>query len=149
MTWTYTGIPSSSEKDKVRFLCGDVDVTAQLVQDEEIEWVNSVYPSCRLAAAVVCEAIAARFSCAVDCTVGDISKKNSQKAEAFRKRAEELRNLEGNDALPFFGGLSKSGKRALDQNPDAVQPNFRIGLDDNPKAAQGKDNGDCLWDSCC
>jgi len=36
MSWTYTADPSSSSKDAVRYLIGDVNEADQLVQDEEI-----------------------------------------------------------------------------------------------------------------
>ncbi len=36
-----------------------------------------------------------------------------------------------------MGGLSKTGKRNLWSNEDAVQPTFRVGQDDHPEVAYG------------
>lgn len=43
MAWTYTGDPSSSAKDKYRFLIGDTDETKPILQDGEIEFVIQEY----------------------------------------------------------------------------------------------------------
>ena len=41
MAWTYSGDPSSSARDAIRFLVGDTDTNDQLVTNEEIAWVNN------------------------------------------------------------------------------------------------------------
>jgi len=38
MTWSYSGNPSDSGKDAVRYLVGDVDADEAFVLDEEIDW---------------------------------------------------------------------------------------------------------------
>ena len=39
MTWSYTGSPSSSKIDECRFLIGDTDKSAPIMQDEEIQYL--------------------------------------------------------------------------------------------------------------
>ena len=39
MTWTYSGNPSSTERDAVRFLVGDTDTNDQLLSNEEIDYL--------------------------------------------------------------------------------------------------------------
>ena len=140
MTWTYNPTSlSTSALFRVRFLCGDTDTTDQQVQDEEITFAlakeNNVED---LAAALVCEHLAAKFSREASKTIGSLSVSAGERAKAYAERASALRvGLQTGGAVPsttFCGGLSISGKQTLDQDADAVQPNFTVGLDDNPRA---------------
>jgi len=96
MAWTYSGNPASSARDKVRFLCGDVDTTNQLINDAEIaflltEWNNDAY----ISAAFACEAIAGKYQARSDYSrsVGDlsISTQFGASAKGFLDRATSLR----------------------------------------------------------
>lgn len=133
MTWTYGGDPSANERDEVRWLCGDTDTNDQLVTDEEIAYALTQQPEPTLAAALVCDAIAAKFAREADRRVGDVSLSASQKAEAYRQRAADLRSDAGVLALPSFGGISIADKESADEDTSAVQPTFRIGQFDNPE----------------
>jgi len=44
MSFTYEG-PSNSERDKIRFLCGDTVQVEMLLTDEELDWIIGQYPS--------------------------------------------------------------------------------------------------------
>lgn len=140
MSWNYTGRPNLNARDKVRFLSGQTDRQSQLVSDEEIAYALSVQPAPELAAAVICEALAAKFSGLADKRVGDVSESCSQKAAAFQLRAEQLRSNAVTLALPVFGGLSISEKEMLDADTDAVQPSFRIGQDDHTDGPNEREN---------
>jgi hypothetical protein len=141
MTWTYTGDPSSNDRDQVRFLIGDTETARALLTDEEIAFAITEAGNLYSAAALCCDALASKFSKEVDSTTGPISRSGSQLAEAYRKRASELRSGSGSYVVPFFGGLTKSGKEALSDDSDAIQPNFSIGQDDHPGTT-----GPRLWD---
>ena len=79
MTWTYTGDPNVSDRDKIRFLIGDTDTNDQLVNDEEIEWALTEAGSIYQAAHDLCtqlelrrgapNASAARHSCVWWCAL--------------------------------------------------------------------------------
>ncbi len=43
MTWSYSGDPSSNEKDKYRFLIGDTDENDPILKDKEIEYILDSY----------------------------------------------------------------------------------------------------------
>jgi len=55
MTWTYSGNPGASALDEVRFLIQDTDVNDQLLSNEELNYLISVYhdPYSAAVAAVV------------------------------------------------------------------------------------------------
>lgn len=96
MTWTYSGNPSSSSLDAVRFLCGDTDTANQLISNEEVafllsEWNSDTY----LAAAFACDAIAGTFAAKADGSksVGDlsISTQYGSQSRTYLERAASLR----------------------------------------------------------
>jgi hypothetical protein len=132
VSWSYSGDPSASDKDAVRFLSGDTLPEDQLVSDEEIAYAVTTGGSHNVAAAIVCEAITARFSRLADSKVGPASAQCSQKAKHYRNRAQELRNLGAVCATPTFGVQSKSEKSTLRDDSDAVQPWFERGQTDYP-----------------
>ncbi len=142
MSWNYSGDPSSSPLDAVRWFSGDRDIIDQLVQDEEIAFQLVEEPDPRLAAASVCDAIAAQLQRQADASTGDVKESKSQKAKGFLAQASRLRRRAGILAAPKFGGLSRSEKDTLDQDTDAVQPSFRVTQFDNPEIPNERDDGD-------
>lgn len=54
MTWSYSGDPSTSALDEVRFLIQDTDTTDQLLSNEEINYLIDGYADDAYSAAVAC-----------------------------------------------------------------------------------------------
>jgi len=137
MTWTYGGDPDANARDAIRFLTGDTDTNDQLLSDEEITWVNKEVTGSTTAttglydaAARCCISVASKFSRLADQAVGDLKVSMSQKAKAYRLQAEELAGLasrEGNVPVPYAGGISISGKEAVEDDTDRVRPWFSSG----------------------
>jgi hypothetical protein len=125
MAWTYSGKPSSSERDQVRFLIGDTKDCDQIIQDEEIEYLLDLEGSVFRAAAMACETIAAQFSRLADEKVGDISVSLSQKADAYLKLAKKLRNRSSGIVFPYAGGISQTDKDTQEQDEDRVPGIFK------------------------
>lgn len=140
MTWSYSGNPASSDKDAVRFHVGDTNPSDPLVSDEEIAFALTQEPNVDLAAAYICEAIAAQLSRSVNRRVGDVSVNGSDLAKAYQNKANDLRSRANASALPSFGGRSISEKRNLDRDTNAVQPKFKIGQDDHPEISEDDDH---------
>lgn len=125
MTWTYSGDPSASDRDKVRFLVGDTQTADQLVTDEEIAWLLSeasgVYP----AAVMACESIAAQFARLADTQVDDGRVSLSQRAKGYRDLAATLRSRVAVSSVSLFaGGISISDKQTAESDTDRVPPIF-------------------------
>jgi len=135
MQWSYSNDPGDSDRDAVRFLAGDTDKSDPLVDDREVDYALTL-GSHDIAAAVICEHLAARFARETDIESGEAKEKCSQRAKAFKDRADELRQRAGIAVLPSFGGLSRGEKQTLAANPDAVQPFFGRDEFDNPNANQ-------------
>lgn len=104
MTWSYSGNPTSSDLDRVRFLIGDTDTTNQLLANEEINWLlseanNAVY----VAAFNACRSLSMKFAAKSDYSrsVGDlsISTQYGAAADRYAKLAASLQQ-QATDAAP-------------------------------------------------
>lgn len=133
MTWTYSGDPSSSDRDEVRFLVGDTDTSDQLVTDEEIAYAVTEEADNLMAASRVAKAIAAKFARLVDKSVGDLKISYNQRQKAFLDLASELEKRSNESgAAPYAGGISISDKETVVDDADRVEPAFKRGMNDNP-----------------
>jgi len=134
MTWSYSGDPTTSRKDELRFLIGDTDSAEPLLQDEELDYILSKQASIYLAAAVACDTIAAKFSREADTRAGPGSRLSvalSQRAKAYRAMAAEFRQMVTGEeawvvarAIPYVGGLSLGERQADAADEDLIQPRF-------------------------
>ena len=130
MTWSYSGDPSTSNRDKVRFLVFDTDTNEQLLNNEEIDWVLSEQSNIYMASANCAEAIAAKFAKDITRSAVGLSASVGNRAQFYLELAEKLRaqvSTSNKHSEIFAGGLTISGKIALDDDSDAVQPAFKIG----------------------
>ena len=100
--WSYSADPSSSDKDQVRFLIGDIDTNEQLLADEEINFLVGRHDTIWGACAEACESIAAQYSKRADVGLGGgMDSDLSQKAEQYRKRADEFRKKQSGAHAPI------------------------------------------------
>lgn len=112
--WSYSGDPASSAKDEVRFLVGDTNAAAPLVQDEEINFCLGVHADTTAlnyqASADVAEAIAAQFARKAQRSVGPLAISAQQQYEHYVDVAKRLRGLAatggrtGMLGTPLLGG---------------------------------------------
>lgn len=132
MTWTYSGNPSLTSRDEVRFLVGDTDNTNQLATDEEISYALVKEGSSYLAAASVCFSLAAKYARYMDQSVGDLSISYSQRYQQFKELAKRL-ELSGSSqfGIPYAGGISQTDKETVAADADRLQPAIKIDVHDN------------------
>lgn len=139
MTWSYSGNPSDSSLDEVRFLVGDTDSADQLVQNEEISYAIATESSSLLAAVRVLRALAGKWARKADKAVGDLKISYSQLQKSFLALADKLEKTElspltgGLKGTPYAGGISISDKDSVADNTDRAEPAFKRGLHDNPE----------------
>jgi hypothetical protein len=131
MSWTYSGDPSASPLDAVRFAIGDTETTYQLLQNEEINYLIAQKSSINDAAYAACMNIVAKLSRLADQTVGPVSTKHSQMVEHYRQLADKLWANAGNVVIPYAGGTSISDNQSMQANTNFVQPAFSKGFMDN------------------
>lgn len=142
MTWTYTTPDPTLDppKDWVRFLIGDTNTASQLLSDEEIVAILSVQTRAVLAAALLADALAARFARLPSVQkIGQTTIENGRRAEAYRALAASLRSnidaLEGvtevgTQGEMLVGGSNIAASDVLFGDTASTQPSFAIGQDD-------------------
>lgn len=131
MTWTYSGDPSATNRDAVRFLIGDTDNTSQLVTDEEIAYMLTQEGSTSSAAARVCRSLAAKYARFMDQSVGDLNISYSQRFKQFSEMASKLESdASSRVGIPYAGGISQSDKDSRESDTDRVLPASKVGVHD-------------------
>lgn len=131
MSWTYSGDPSTSPKDAVRFTIGDTDSTDPILTDEEINYLLTLKNSVSGAAHESCQRIVAKYARLVDQTVGAVQTKYSQLVDQYTALANSLYVSNSAIAIPYAGGISITDSQSLQTDTSRVQPVFRKGLMDN------------------
>jgi hypothetical protein len=143
VSFSYTGDPSNSSKDAVRFLLGDTTENTAVFQDEEIEWLLSINSNVWLAAAMGADNAASYYvnsagggSGVKTKTVGALSisyEGAKERAEGYRSLAKSLRMnaaLNMNMVGLYSGGISVSDKKQNEQDSDWDRPAFTRGMHD-------------------
>lgn len=142
MTWSYSGDPSTTDKDAVRFTIGDTDTNDQQIQDEEIDYLLVTFLTVVSASIAAAEALCAKFSRLVDEVTGDLSRKCSKKAEAYKALAKQLKDraddLTFNNPIAFAGGVSCADIENREQDTDRFPDIFQIGDFDNERGPTNK-----------
>lgn len=133
MSFSYSGDPSQSPKDAVRYLVQDTNSSDPLVQDEEIAWVLSQFGDTRTAAIDILGTIIIRLSARINKQVGDLriySSDRFNQAEAALA-ALKSQSMHLSPAIPYAGGVSEGDMEIDRDNDDTVQPQFALGFTDN------------------
>ncbi|MNC35873.1 hypothetical protein D3C75_843710 [compost metagenome] len=123
MTWTYSGDPSTSDLDQVRFLCGDTDEAYSFLSDEEINFLMTDQKNLRRVAIKAIEQIVTKLAASsVDYTIGPESVKASQRMANFARIKRLLQqDLRAGLAFPIMTQAEEPPCRPL----------FNIGMHDN------------------
>ena len=140
MTFTYSGDPSTSARNYVRFLLNDTDSTDALFSDEEIsyvltEWSNDSYEAARELA----EILIARFSRLADSSsksVGDISVSESYaaKGKEYQDLANSFLARKLRKAPPTVFAKTDALKSTDDKTTTDFATDFVVGSMDNPNS---------------
>jgi uncharacterized protein YycO len=140
MTFTYSGDPSTSTRNYVRFLLNDVTSTDALFSDEEItyvitEWSGDAYEAARELA----EILIARFARLADSTsksVGDISVSESygSKITHYKELAQSLAQRKMRKSPPRPWAKSDALKSTDDRTTSDFGTDFVVGQMDNPNS---------------
>jgi hypothetical protein len=122
MTWSYSGDPTSSLKDQVRFYIGDTDTNNQLLSDEEICSITSTYFNPFWAAGVAANTLAARFAPTTEEKVGAWGGAYQQRYDHFLQLSKDMKEMAIRQATPYFGGTEPQE----DEKPTPRQ--IRVGM---------------------
>lgn len=101
MSFTYSGNPAASELDLLRFMLRDTDSTTALMQDEEINYINSTYRNINMRLALGFRQCALSLSrLAIKRTLGPQSEDNSKRLAMYEKLADMYESIKNNSGLP-------------------------------------------------
>ncbi len=133
---TFTWNPSqlgTSELQQIRAEIQDVDAANPLLVDEIINHNITVENNFWGACARCCEQISRLFLRKADVRLGRAMMITYTKAaEQYLQMAVALRKKALGTVVPYAGGISVSGKIALAQNTDLVEPAFTRTMLENP-----------------
>ncbi len=133
MGFTWTGDPNNSIVEQIRFEISDIDASAPLFTDEEIEFAyeienDNIYG----ASARLFEILSRRYAKDTDRKLGPLSVSSSQKSMRYLQLARDLRkksiSLVG---VPYVGGVYKSEDAIMKANTNIKSKIFDIDLMDN------------------
>lgn len=144
MSWSYSGDPSTSALDSVRFLIFDTDTAAQLLSNEEINYLlsqesNNVYA----ASAHAAMQLSAKFGRRGSKSVGDLSIDYDQQATFYRDLSVALRReraMRVGTGAAIFTAQSIDDKQAREDDTDRVKPKFAR---NNGPGENGSDDDYC------
>jgi hypothetical protein len=154
MSFTYTGDPTTSPKDEVRFLIGDVNMADPELSDAEIIYcISTVYGSMAdapamgnyLPAAYAADNLASKYARQADKSVGDLHIAYGNRFKQFQQLALRLRARATNALIPPWAGGELYTDKAVnlqDQNVvgtavtidgmDYILPDKRLGGENGP-----------------
>lgn len=135
MTWEWSGDPSTSSKDAIRFLIDDIDEANQKMSDEGLLWLLSQESDVYLAAALACDTLAARYRAHVQSksvgglsiSYGDLAGQYADQAAALRARAAEMSAI----PVPISTAQSVDGKDQRASNLDLNLTPFKLDMHEN------------------
>lgn len=129
-TYTYSGDPSTSLKDTVRFLAQatGTDKETGFVSDQEIAWILTQEGNPYLAAARIAERISSVFGAKQTKTVGPLTISYKEQADSYFLLAKSLRDqanstgavgaqMTGNTTALFEVGMHDAPDRGVSPNP--------------------------------
>lgn len=121
MSWSYSGDPSTSNLDYVRFLCGDTDPDAPLMQDEEINFILTKKTKPENAAIDCARTILSKLARQVDYTIGPEHVAASERFKQYKQYLDDLITAyQSNISAPSLSTCQR-----------LRGPVFRIGMFDN------------------
>jgi len=129
VSWSYSGDPSSSDRDAVRFAIGDTDTNDQQLTDEEIDYLLGLYPTVNECAIACVDSLIAKYARLVSQSVGAISISYGERLSNYKTLLGRLSRKRGR-LIPFAGGTTISGKDTADEDTDRDPPKFKVGMFD-------------------
>lgn len=130
--WSYSGNPSTSERDAIRFYIGDIDPSLPLLQDEDIDFLilkwGPVYNSDLLTAAGAAEIIANHFAREVSVSADGVSVGSNELQQKYNDLAMNLREMYKIEQIgtPILTGIWDNT-----WDPSLKPLRFGIGFTDN------------------
>lgn len=128
--YTYSGDPSTSDKDRVRFLIPDTDPDDMLLSDTEIDWLLDENKDFYSAAAEAAELAGYKYARTINRQEGGLNLSLGQN-NPYLARAKELRAKIDGKVAPAFA--NKYAASLIASHGGVRPPLFWIGQHDGPR----------------
>lgn len=146
MAWTYSGDPSNSQRDAVRFLIGDTDTDDQLLNDDEVTYFITTHGTTNRAASEAARAVAAKFARLMNRSIGGLSADFGAKYRQYMELATNLIGKEETEPVsPFISGFKKDQKETYMDDSNREPIFGRKGVHDNDRVYPSDDNYDTSY----
>jgi hypothetical protein len=130
VTWTYD--PTlATDLDKVRFEIQDTETSDQLFSNEEITATLTATGGVAATSLKLVKKLMLKFARMVDTQVGRVKESASQRYAAYKDIADKLEAEAAAYCIPSFGGTSIAANDALDADTSLVQPENKVGDNQN------------------
>jgi len=131
MAATYSGNPSASDRDMLRFRIGDTDTSSALLQDAEYDAMIAAESSLNRRLASCLEAIGRKLLRQPNFALDKWREDRHEVAKSFLAEAKDLRKRSAAQGV-FAGDISKTTKDAQEEDTDRVAPFAHMGMDQFP-----------------
>lgn len=133
MTATYSGDPSSSDQDEVRFLLGDTDTSNARLSDNEISFLLVEWENPYLAAAAGADQLAATAAQWISYTTDGTTLTVSDAQEKYARLADQLRDRFNKRyrAVWWTATASRGDWETYAQDDSVKHGEFSEGMHDN------------------
>jgi hypothetical protein len=139
VTFSYSGNPSSSTRDLVRFLVQDTASATKVFENEELDYLVTTWTDGYAAAVAAADIAAVKFSREADYSksVGNLSLSESfgSRSKDFRAMADRLRRIRYDISPPTPYANSDSLVQTGDKDVDEYYSDFYTGQFDNPSTS--------------
>lgn len=139
MSFSYSGDPSTSDRDELRFTLQDTDAGFQLLTDEELDfllvkWLEK-FPSVTFVASIAAATISRKFTGIVAISSDGVSVSTGDLAQRYRDLAANLRDEYKADQVGAEVDITNL-LIGYSLDPSIKPLRFGIGLHDNLEAGQ-------------
>lgn len=136
MTWSYSGDPTTSPTDEIRFLLQDTNTSDQLLQNEEIQFFSDkmdlVTGSRTMTAAYLADILAARYAREVAISADGVNVQAEALQDKFTSMAASLRAMAGIVDMAGVGpSVGGTGDPLDDCSPSLPPKTFTSEMHDN------------------
>lgn len=144
MSWTYSGDPTTTTRDELRYLIQDTDTDHQQFSNEELAYLLTEHSDDPNVAAVhACETLIAKYARLADKSVGDLSISYSQIGKQYESLLKQVRRRAAAASMtPWLGGRDITDKDSNEADSSLVQPAFKRGLMDWQESLDDDQNED-------
>lgn len=124
MAFTYSGNPSATALDLLRFLVGDTVEAVSLLSDAECQYLLTTYSTATAATLPALRAMLAKLAHDTLITVDGVTRDLEFRRTALEVRIQQVERQAGYTI--FFGGISQSARDAERADTDRIQPAFHV-----------------------